>query len=232
MSARCLIVDDEPLARKLLASHVAKTEGLTLVGECGSAMEALKALQQKKVDLLFLDIQMPEFTGLQLIKTLAHPPVVILTTAHREFAADAFDLNVLDYLLKPISFDRFLKAVIRYFSQVQPSASIAPSGDDSFFLRSDRKLVKVPFDQVMFVESLDDQVAVHLTEGTTLFTRENITHISSLLPEDRFVRIHRAFIVSKKHISSLTREGVEIGKRFIPFGRAFRQSAWKMLGVS
>ncbi|MBS1544908.1 MAG: response regulator transcription factor [Bacteroidetes bacterium] len=231
MSARCLIVDDEPLARKLLASHVAKTEGLTLVGECGSAMEALKALQQKKIDLLFLDIQMPEFTGLQLIRTLTHPPAVILTTAHRDFAADAFDLNVLDYLLKPISFDRFLKAVNRYFNQVQPSASVTPSGEVSFFLRSDRKLVKVPFDQVMFVESLDDQVAVHMTEGT-LFTRENITHLAGLLPEDRFVRIHRAFIVSKKHISSLTKEGVEVGKRFIPFGRAFRQAAWKLLGVS
>lgn len=231
MTSRCMIVDDEPLARKLLASHVKKVEGLSLVGECGSAVEALNMLQQKKVDLLFLDIQMPEFTGLQLIKTLQHPPAVILTTAHREFAADAFDLNVLDYLLKPISFDRFLKAVNRYFNLVQPSAAPSESaGDDFFIVRSERKMVKVPFSQILYLESLDDLVAIHLNDQV-LHTRESISHIAGHLPEKQFVRIHRSFIVSIPRINTITAEGVEIGKKFIPFGRAFKQAAWKALGI-
>lgn len=231
MTSRCLIVDDEPLARKLMVSHVKKVEGLSLVGECESAMEALNVLQQRKVDLLFLDIQMPEFTGLQLIKTMQHPPAVILTTAYREFAADAYDLNVLDYLLKPISFDRFLKAVNRYLLAARPSPAPESSGDSFIFVRSERKMVKIPLSDILYVESLDDQVAVHMTDRI-LHTRENITQLAAHLPERQFVRIHRSFIVSAARVATITAEGVEVANRFIPFGRTFKQAAWRQLRPS
>jgi len=231
MATNCLIVDDEPLARKLIASHLAKVDGLALAGVCGNAFEAASMLQQKGIDLLFLDIQMPEFNGLQLIRTLKNPPAIILTTAHRDFAADAFDLDVVDYLLKPVSFERFLKAVNRYFEKSTPAPMETRSDDDDHvMIKSDRKLVRVSFDEIRYVESLDDHVKIFLADRE-ITTRENISKVVHALPGNRFVRVHRSFIVSTRHIESVSGEGVLIGKRLIPFGRAFKQSAWAQLGI-
>ena len=231
MVTNCLIVDDEPLARKLIASHLAKVEGLQLSGACNNAFEAASALQQKNIDLLFLDIQMPEFNGLQLIKTLKNPPAIILTTAHREFAADAFDLDVIDYLLKPVSFDRFLKAVNRYYEYATPALpEYRESADGHIIIKSDRKLVKVHLDEIRYVESLDDYVKVCLADRE-ITTRETISKIAHSLPVDRFVRVHRSFVVSVRHVETISGDGVTIGRRLIPFGRAFKQSAWAQLGA-
>ena len=227
----CLILDDEPLARKLIASHVSKIEGLRIAGECGSAVEAIGFLQRKKVDLIFLDIQMPEITGLQFIKTLKSPPAIILVTAHREFAFEAFDLNVLDYLQKPVSFDRLLKAVNRFF-ELRPTVEVLVSKetDEFIYVKSDRKTVRILFQDIFYIESLDDYVKLHLHDRF-IVTRENISSLEQILPKAKFVRIHRSFIVSILRIDSMTAEYVEIDKKQIPFGRAFKQSAMSALGI-
>jgi DNA-binding LytR/AlgR family response regulator len=199
------------------------------VAECSSALEAMTVIQRNRVDLVFLDIRMPEFDGLQLIKTLPHPPVVIFTTAYREFGADAFDLNALDYLLKPIAFDRFLKAVNKYFDQYFSLPTEPDTEIGWFFVTSERKKVRVSIDQVILIESLDDHVKIHLPDKI-ISTRDNITFIGNRLPPDEFVRIHRSFIVPVAGVQSISGEGVEVANRLLPLGRAYKQIALARLG--
>ena len=233
MPVNCLIIDDEPLARKLIVSHVSKIDGLTIAAECGSAVEGVSILQKRKIDLIFLDIQMPEINGLQFIKTLRNPPAIILTTAHREFALDAFELDVMDYLLKPISFERLLRAVNKFYElRMVPDVIPAKPADGAKFiyLKSDRKTLKVLLDEILYIESLDDYVQIHLPDRV-IVTRENISNLERSLPKDRFVRVHRSFVVSTSRIDIITSEFVEINKKQIPFGRVFKQAALKFLGV-
>lgn len=233
MSFNCLIVDDEPLARKLLASYLAKTEGLKLVGECQDAMEAGNFLREKKVDLLFLDIQMPEISGLQFIKGLKKPPAVIFTTAHREFALDGFDLDAIDYLLKPISFERFFQAVSKFLDRHASSGSGASTTDESAFtyLKSTRKTHKVLLSDIRYIESLDDFVKVHLVDSQ-INTHEGINTLEKNLSARNFVRIHRSFMVNTRHIKAISGEGVEIAGKVLPFGRAFKRSALAALSLN
>ncbi len=226
----CLIVDDEPLARKLMASHISKIENLTLAGECATAVEAIAFLQRRKIDLIFLDIQMPEITGLQFIKTLKNPPTIILMTAHREFAFEAFDLNVLDYLQKPISFERLLKAVNKYF-EAKPTHLIQNDAetDEFIYLKSKRKNIRALLKDILYIESLDDYVKVYF-QDRFIITRENISSLEQILPKSKFVRVHRSFIVSISKVEGMTAEYLEIGKKQIPFGRAFKQAAMTSLG--
>jgi DNA-binding LytR/AlgR family response regulator len=233
MKYKYLIVDDELLARKLIASHTNKIEALDLVGECADALMAGKYLREQEVDLIFLDIQMPEITGLQFISTLKNPPAVILTTAFRDFAPEAFELDVIDYLLKPISFDRLLKAVNKFFDRKANSPKVISSGEESelyIHLKADRKIHKVPLSDILYIESLDDYVKVALKDKV-IITRENISTLEQKLSGHHFVRIHRSFIVSIKAVTTFSAEGVDIGKMFLPFGRAFKQGAWANLGL-
>ena len=233
MKFKYLIVDDEPFARKLVASHASKIEGLELAGECGDAIEASNLLRTHSVDLIFLDIQMPEITGLQFINTLKNPPAIILTTAFRDFAPEAFDLDVVDYLLKPISFERLLKSVNKFFDRKANSiaANIGFENQETFLhVKADRKVHKIPVSDVLYIESLDDYVKVHLKEKI-IVTRENISTLEEKLPRNLFVRIHRSFIVSTKAITSVSTEGVEVTNKFLPFGRAFKHGALAMLGI-
>jgi two-component system LytT family response regulator len=232
MKFTCLIVDDEPLARKLIASHVAKIDSLSLLQECGNAVEAGNVLRARKIDLIFLDIQMPELTGLQFMKTVKPSTSVIFTTAHREFASDAFDLDVVDYLLKPISFERFSRAVNKFFEKHSAAIESKSSAVEEKFvyLKADRKTHKVLLDDIIFIESLDEYVKVHLADSV-LVTRENITSFESALSRRNFVRIHRSFIVNINLITTITAEGVEIGKKLFPFGRAYRKSAMAALVI-
>ncbi|MBY0434130.1 MAG: LytTR family DNA-binding domain-containing protein [Cyclobacteriaceae bacterium] len=233
MKFTCLVVDDEPLARKLLISYLSKLEGLELQGECADALEAGRVLREKPVDLVFLDIQMPQINGLQFVRTLKDPPSIILTTAYRDFAPEAFDLEVLDYLLKPISFERFVKSVNKFFDRqaIGKSAMPQPKEGASFiYLKADRKSHKVFLEDILYIESLDDYVKVHL-KGTTLVTRENISSFEATLPSPQFVRIHRSFIVNAKCISTVSAESVEVHGKELPFGRAFKKSAQALLAV-
>ncbi len=231
MKYKYLVIDDEPLARKLIVSHACKVEGLELAGEFGDAIEASNFLHTHRVDLIFLDIQMPEITGLQFISTLKNSPAIILTTAFREFAAEAFDLDVVDYLLKPISFERLLKSVNKFFDRRSGSSTANIQNNDLILhLKADRKIHKIPMMDVLYVESLDEYVKVY-TKGKVIITRENISSLDQKLSGNQFVRIHRSFIVSIKAITTISTEGVEVSSKFLPFGRAFKQGALATLGM-
>lgn len=233
MKFTCLIVDDEPLARKLMAAHVAKIEGLELLWECADAIEAGNVLRTKKVNLLFLDIQMPEITGLQFIGTLKNPPAVILTTAYRDFAPEAFDLDVVDYLLKPISFERVLKAVNKFFDRMSnaPALTMGGKAEEYLYLKVDRKTHRIALDTIHYIESLDEYVKVHLADKW-MITRENISTLEQRLPAPSFVRIHRSFIVNARYVNIISSEGVSMGGKELPFGRAYKKSALASLAIS
>jgi DNA-binding LytR/AlgR family response regulator len=231
MKYRYLIIDDEPLARKLVFSHTSKIEGLELAAECRDAIEASNFLRSKSVDLLFLDIQLPEIDGLKLIGTLKNPPSVIITTAYRDFAPEAFDLDVIDYLLKPIAFERMVKAVNKFFDRKTSVNSIAVSteGQKHFiYIKADRKMHKLYVEDILYIESLDDYVKIHL-HNQVLITRENISQLEQKLASEAFIRIHRSFLVSAKAVTCISQEGVEIRNKWLPFGRAFKHSAMASL---
>jgi DNA-binding LytR/AlgR family response regulator len=232
MKFRYLIVDDEPLARKLILSHASKIDGLELAGECSNAMEAISLLRTETVDLIFLDIQMPEMTGLQFVSTLKKPPSIILTTAHRDFAPEAFDLSVVDYLLKPISFERMVKAVNKFFDSKQNNSvtTIEQSGARFIHVRADRKIHKLQEEEIAYIESLDDYVKIHL-KSTHLITRENISTLEAKLPCPPFVRIHRSFIINSKWIKTISHESIELNGKELPFGRTFKKSALSQLSA-
>jgi DNA-binding LytR/AlgR family response regulator len=232
MNFKCLIVDDEPFARKLIRSHVTKIEGLDVAGECVDAIGASNFLRNHRIDLIFLDIQMPEVDGFQFVRTLKDPPAVIFTTAFREFALEAFELDVIDYLLKPISFDRFMKAVNKFFERkTNLSSKLIEQSDLTFiYLKADRKNHKIDIEDITYIESMDEYVKVHL-QNKVLVTRETISSLQAKLEANSFVRIHRSFIVATKFISSVSSDGVEIGGKMLPFGRAYKLSALAGLGI-
>jgi DNA-binding LytR/AlgR family response regulator len=178
---------------------------------------------------------MPEVTGLQLAHSLKNPPSIILTTAHRDFAPEAFELDVVDYLLKPISFERLLKAVNKFFDRISINGNLAPDEaserSDFVFLRAERKIHKLPINEILYFESLDDFVKVHL-KAKTLITRENISTLEGTLPKTVFVRIHRSFIVNSRFVATLSNDGVGIGGRELPFGRVFKRAALSRLSTS
>jgi two-component system, LytTR family, response regulator LytT len=232
MNFKCVIVDDEPLARKLIRSHVSKIEGLEVTAECSDAIEGSNFLRNHRVDLIFLDIQMPEIDGLQFVGTLKDPPAVIFTTAFRDFALEAFELDVIDYLLKPISFERFMKAVNKFFERKANSSSkLIELADVAFiYLKADRKIHKIAIDDITYIESMDEYVKVHL-QTKVLVTRESISSLQNKLGANSFVRIHRSFIIATKFISSVSSDGVEIRGKLLPFGRAYKLSALAGLGI-
>ena len=229
---KCLIIDDEPLARELIESYVVRMENFTMVKSCTNALEAFPILQQKQIDLIFLDIHMPQLTGIDLIKSLKDKPKVILTTAYREYAAEAFDLDVIDYLIKPITFDRFLRAVGKIYQSGIPPVdenSVVRSFYDAYiFLREDREMIKVFLRDIWYIESLRDYVKVK-TSSRQIITYQKISVLEQKLPEKEFVRIHRSFIVAIGKVSSFTANTVRAGEIEIPLGRNYKQQALRIL---
>jgi len=233
---RCLIIDDEPPAREIIRRYIEEVPHLELVGECGNALDALIRLQQTEVDLLFLDIRLPQLNGTDFLKTLRQPPKVIFTTAYQEYALEGYELDAVDYLLKPIRFDRFIKAINKAFQQSDHRAmpEQAPVREDhqqdSFvYFRADRKMVKVMLKDILYVESMKDYVKVVMTDGV-LITKQSITSVEAMLPEKLFIRSHRSFIVSLGRIRTFTNELIEVDKAEIPIGKLYRNSVLKMLG--
>ncbi|HTE34358.1 MAG TPA: LytTR family DNA-binding domain-containing protein [Chryseolinea sp.] len=229
---KCLIIDDEPLARELMESYVKRMDKLTLVKSCNNALEAFPILHQKQIDLIFLDIQMPQLTGIDLIKSLKDKPKVILTTAYREYAAEAFDLEVIDYLVKPITFERFLRAVGKVYPSTTTDETIDPAvksfQDAYIYLRENREMVKVFLKDIIYIESLRDYVRVK-TATNQIVTYQKISFLEQKLPENEFVRIHRSFIVAVDKVSSFTFNSVKTGDIEIPLGRNYKQQALKVL---
>jgi DNA-binding LytR/AlgR family response regulator len=232
MKIRCLIVDDEPPAIEVLKSHISATPLLEVVGECPHAMAAFDFLQKHPVDLLFLDIHMPKLSGTQLLKSLAQPPKVIFTTAHREFAVDGFDFNAVDFLLKPISLERFLKAVQKAIHpNVIPLADT--SGVDAtrfLYFRSDRRMVKVPLSEITYIESLKDYVQVS-GPSTPVVTKQTITAIQEMLPSHAFIRVHRSFVVAVSKVTSYTSHSLFLGNHEIPVGPLYRNEVARRLEI-
>jgi DNA-binding LytR/AlgR family response regulator len=229
MSIRCLVVDDEPLARKLLISYVESCHDLVLVAACATAMEARIKLREEKIDLVFLDIQMPQLTGMQLLQTLNTKPAIVFTTAYRDYAPEAFEVDAMDYLVKPISQERFLKAVDKFYERFRSDkTSLGNKAEEAIFIRSDRVQHKVNRSMILYIESLDNYVKVVLRDKT-IITRETITSLEKRLSPPDFVRIHRSFIVNAKHIQTLSQESVRMADKELPLGRAFKQRALSIL---
>lgn len=216
-------MDDEPPAITVLEKFVGMTDSLKLSGSCSNAIEALKWLKKEPVDLLFLDIQMPQLSGTSFLKTLSHPPKVIFTTAYKEYAMEAFDLDAVDYLLKPISLERFLKAVNKLTQgepRQQEQASV-PEKSGFVYFRVQRKMVKVYLDDIVYIESIKDYIKVYRESGPALIVKQSITTLEAMLPVSIFVRIHRSYIVSLQKITAFTAQDVEVGSTEIPIGRSY-----------
>jgi DNA-binding LytR/AlgR family response regulator len=198
---------------------------LELVGECHHAVRAFEFLQDKKVDLLFLDVNLPKLSGTDFVKALNNPPKIIFTTAHKDFAVDGFDLGAVDYLLKPFSLERFWKAVQRATSsdEISSTNTHTIANDRFLYFRADRKMVKVMVDEILYVESLKDYVKIFLS-GRQIITKQTISSVEEMLPEENFVRIHRSFIASKNKIESYSQNSVFIGKNELPVGPLYRQT--------
>ncbi|WP_066220045.1 LytR/AlgR family response regulator transcription factor [Formosa haliotis] len=221
MKCRCIIVDDEPPAIKILETYIDALSQLEIIGTCSNAIQALELLNTEKVDLMFLDIHMPKLMGTQLIKSLSHPPKVIFTTAHKDFAIEAFDLDAVDYLLKPISFERFLKAVNKY-CQINHIEFEGASADPGFlYFRSDRKMIKVFLNEILYIESLRDYIIIHRENTSKLKVKLTLSSVEMMLPPNLFLRIHRSFIVSLDKVTAYTKNDVEIGKIELPFGKNY-----------
>lgn len=234
---KCIIVDDEPMARDVIKRYIRQMPKLKLLAEFGNAIDATIFLQEQPVDIIFLDIKMPQLSGTDFVRSLRSVPKIIFTTAHKEFAHEGFELDVTDYLLKPIRFDRFLRAVNKAFPQRQQEAEPQPmfsndsnKPDASFiYLRVDRKMVKVLLDDILYIESDKDYVKVY-TEKGYLITRQTIASVEAMLSDSKFVRLHRSYIVSLNKLKSFTSETVEIGNKELPIGKLYRNIFLRLQG--
>lgn len=223
----CLIVDDEPIAIRVIKNHLSEFKNLDMAGECSNAIEAIEMLSKTKIDLIFLDIQMPQITGVEFLKNLNQQPKVIFTTAYRDYAIEAFELDVVDYLLKPISLVRFSKAINRFYQRmndspqrmIQPETS--PAIPDHIFLKVDKKLHRVLLSDMLFAESFGDYLHVY-TEKDKFTVKERISHLEDQLPRPQFLRVHRGYLVSLSKITALLPGLIEIGKHKIPIGRNYK----------
>lgn len=225
---RCLIIDDEPLARQLLSSYAEQVEALQLIGTCESAVEAFGILHQQEVDLLFLDIRMPGITGLNFVRSLKNPPAVIFTTAYHEHAVEAFELEAVDYLLKPITLERFLKAVHKVIPKKQQIATSNEAQLPYIFIKVDRKLVKINFDELLYVEALGDYVKFIATKQTYV-TYMKLTALEKILPAPLFMRIHRSYIVSIQKINYVEGNFLKVNEVEIPIGQTYRDTLYETL---
>lgn len=236
---KCLVIDDELPAREILKKHISGVEALELCGACSNAVEAISFLKDNRVDLLFLDIQMPHLLGTNFIRTLKNPPKVIFTTAYRKYAVEGFELDAVDFLLKPINFERFLKGVNKVLQvNLQGSKDAATSSENHtesvppfLYFRANRKMVKVLFNEIMYIEGLNDYIRI-ITAAKTIITKHLLTSLEEMLPSNEFVRIHKSFIVAINKIESFNADWVEIGKKEIPIGRSYKFTVNKILSSS
>lgn len=233
---KCLVIDDELPAREILKKHINGVEALELSGTCSNAVEAISFLKDNRVDLLFLDIQMPHLLGTNFLRTLKNPPKVIFTTAYRKYAVEGFELDAVDFLLKPISFERFLKGVnkvlqmnlLANFETSTLSENHTDSVPPFLYFRSNRKMVKVLFNDILYIEGLNDYIKI-ITVNKTIITKHLLASLEEMLPSNAFIRIHKSFIIAINKIESFNADSVEIGKKEIPVGRLFKFNLNKIL---
>ncbi len=239
---KCIIVDDEPLARNVLVNYANQIEQLELVATCSNALEAFDHIQNSNIQLVFLDIKMPKLNGLELIESIKNPPLIVFTTAYRDFAIRAFELDAIDYLLKPISLTRFLKTVSKVNKylcgqQFEESSNeleihkkeVSTAIEQEFlYIKADRKVVKLNLSSIQYLESLNDKVIIHLTDREVI-TTQRISYLEEKLPKQHFIRIHRSFIIALNKITAFNNIMVELNGRELPIGRNYRSNALEAL---
>jgi DNA-binding LytR/AlgR family response regulator len=236
MKLTCLIVDDEPMARNLLKDYVGKVPYLSLVDVYANPLEAIKKLHEAPVDLLFLDIQMPEITGITFLKILQAKPIVILTTAYSQYALESYELDVVDYLLKPVTFERFLKAVDKAVQRKQsvtpatgtptapPNTATPPAEKQEYvFVKDGTKLIKVMLDEILYIEGMKDYVAIH-TRQQRIVSLQRIKNLEDQLPPDRFFRIHHSYIVAIAALDTIHKQEVQIGNVLLPISDSYKKA--------
>ncbi len=228
---KCIIVEDEILAQNVLQSYLLKTDKLELVAICNNALEAREVLNKQEVDLMFLDIQLPGMTGLHFLRSLAAPPLVVLTTAYSEYAVESYEFNIIDYLLKPVSFERFTKAVNkitdgRLYQQPLKEKDTLPT--DHIFVKSNSKFFKVNFSEIVFIEAMKDYLKIH-TRDWRLVTLQTMNDMEKILPEKQFIRVHKSYIIAVANIKSIYGNSVEIENKTIPIGISYKNKVMHLV---
>jgi DNA-binding LytR/AlgR family response regulator len=231
---RCIVVDDEPLALDILSDYIEKVPALELVKATTSAFEALNLVQQNEADLVFLDVQMPELTGIQFLKIINGKCDVILTTAYPQYALDGYDLDVVDYLLKPIAFDRFYKAVQKVQNNLSNSQNtstepITATTTNFIFVKTEHKIQKIYLDDILYIEGLKDYISI-FTPSERIITLQNMKKMEDALPSRQFIRVHKSYIIALDKIESIERSRIQIKNKIIPVGDTYRDSFFKIIG--
>lgn len=226
----CYIVDDEPLAINVIVQHLSKLNQFEVCGKSTKPLEALAQIKLLQPDLLFIDIEMPDIRGTELIATLQHKPAVIITTAYREFAVEGFDLNVLDYLVKPIPFPRFLQAMEKYLERHQSAGNTpGPESADCIFVKAERKTIRIMLEDILYLEGIKDYTKIVLKQQKVL-TKVSIGNFAQELPEAQFIRVHKSFMVARNKITAFTARDVEINGVEIPIGRVYKDAFMEQMG--
>ena len=218
----CFIVDDEPLAIKVIEQHLSKIPSFEVCGKTTDPLAAFEQIKMQRPDLLFIDIEMPGITGMELIATLQHKPAIVITTAYREYAVEGFDLNVLDYLVKPIPFPRFLKAIDKFLEKQTPASPALPEPESFIYIKADRQTVRLLPGDICYAEGIKDYTRIVLADKK-IMTKVSIGNFWNLLPEGQFIRVHKSFIVAQNRISRFTASEVEVNGVSIPVGRMYRK---------
>lgn len=232
----CLLVDDEPLAMDVIASYLEKVSGFEVKAKCKNALEAFEVLQNKEIDLIFLDINMPQLNGIEFVKTLTNPPKIIFTTAYRDYAIEGFELDAIDYLLKPVSFGRFMKAINKI--QRKPIIEEIPTNeplvktsntDPFLYVKMDKRILKVYLDNIIYIESQKDYVRIVMEDNEDVVTKQKISYLEQRLPSGQFLRVHRSYIVAINKITAFSSINIEIDKMELPIGRSYKQFVMEAL---
>lgn len=232
MAIKCLIVDDEPPARELIKTYIDRLEGFEVCDSFSNGIEGFNYMQKNKIDLLFVDIQMPRMNGMELIKSMIHRPKIIITSAYREYAAEGFDLAILDYLVKPIVFERFLKSISKYNKSVVKEVESNFSYEETYmFFKVEREMVKIYLKDIVFIESIQDYIKI-ITPKKTYITYTRIGYMDKKLPDNHFVRIHKSFIIPLEYVESYTHNTVIVKGKHLPIGRVYKQKFLSSLEVS
>jgi DNA-binding LytR/AlgR family response regulator len=234
MKLRCLLVDDEPPALRVLQSHIANVNGLEIVALCKNAIEAIDILHEKPVDLIFLDIKMPKLLGTDFLKNLSNPPKIIFVTAYREYAVEGYDLDAVDYLLKPVSFERFFKAIskvkkIMGHEMHGPLEEYKANPDSFVYLKVDKNMQKVLIADIVYIESWKDYVKIYLATGKYLLVKQSITSLENLLSSYRFLRVHRSYMVSIEKITGFNNLSIQLLSNEIPIGRLYKHAVMDVI---
>lgn len=233
MKTKCIIVDDEPLARELIRGHVQKLENFEIIEECGNAMNAMEALRNQPVDLMFLDIKMPQISGIEFLKTLKNPPKVIITTAYSQYALDGFELDVVDYLMKPVTFERFFKAINKYYASKNQQI-ISLENENSFdeqafiYVKENKKIIKIYLKEIHFIEGLNEYIRIH-TDNRRVVVKSSLLAIEKKLPSELFIRVHKSYIVSIPRIRAFNATTIELENAKVRIGRNYKNQVFSAL---